>query len=196
MAIDTPPATPAPQQPRTALLVILGVAVTALVAYWLWPATSSSAGGPSNQQRSPQGQAAQAGGSMAPADVRLDALKNPSPEPSDAQRNPFRFQPKAPPPSGPAGSMTPNGRGSVVQPPSGPPPPPPIPPIPLKFIGTLEGRGPGKVAVFSDNRGTPVYGREGDIILGQYRIVRIGVESVVMEYADGRGRQMIPLRGQ
>jgi hypothetical protein len=66
----------------------------------------------------------------------------------------------------------------------------------LKFIGTLEGRGPGRVAIFSDNHGLPLYGHEGDIILGQYRIVRIGVESVVVEYVDGRGRQVIPLRGQ
>ena len=42
----------------------------------------------------------------------------------------------------------------------------------------------------------PVYGHEGDVVLGQYRVVRIGVESVVMEYTDGRGRTTIPLRGQ
>ena len=30
---------------------------------------------------------------------------------------------------------------------------------------------------------------------GRFRIVRIGVESIVMEYLDGRGRQTIPLRG-
>jgi hypothetical protein len=81
---------------------------------------------------------------------------------------------------------------------SGPPPPPPVPPIPLKFIGIVEGHDAGKVAIFvnADGRGAPVYGREGEMILGQYRIVKIGIESVVMEYADGRGRQTIPLRGQ
>jgi hypothetical protein len=86
----------------------------------------------------------------------------------------------------------------VPEPPAPPQPtgPPPPPPIPLKFIGTVEGKGPGKVAVFSDGQGLPQYGHEGDIVLGQYRVVKIGVESVVMEYADGRGRQTIPLRGQ
>ena len=39
-------------------------------------------------------------------------------------------------------------------------------------------------------------GREGDIIDGRYRLVRIGVESVVMEYLDGRGRTTIRLSGQ
>ena len=34
-------------------------------------------------------------------------------------------------------------------------------------------------------------GREGDIIAGQYRLVQIGNESVVMEYVDGRGRTTI-----
>jgi hypothetical protein len=52
------------------------------------------------------------------------------------------------------------------------------------------------VAIYSDGRGLQPRGREGDIILGQYRIVHIGVESVVLEYLDGRGRQTIPLRGQ
>ena len=66
-----------------------------------------------------------------------------------------------------------------------PPPPPPPPPIPLKFIGTLE-QGKKKVAIFSDGRGLPLYAAEGELVLGQYRVVRIGVESVVMEYPDGR----------
>ena len=194
MATDLAPASPAPQRPRTSLLVLLALIVVALVAYWVWPSARSAAA-PSNQERTSRGQAAvKPGAGAASLDVRLWALKSPPPEPTEGERNPFRFQPKPPPPmpSGP-------GRGGVngvPAQPSGPPPPPPIPPIPLKFIGTLEGRGPGKVAIFSDNRGVPVYGHEGEIILGQYRIVRIGVESVVMEYVDGRGRQTIPLRGQ
>jgi len=76
-----------------------------------------------------------------------------------------------------------------------PPPPPPPPPIPLKFIGTME-QGRTRVAIFSDGKGVPLYAAEGKTVLGQYRIVKIGVESVVMEYLDGRGRQTIPMRGQ
>ena len=73
--------------------------------------------------------------------------------------------------------------------------PPTVPPIPLKFIGTME-QGSRKVAIFSDGRGLPVYAFEGQLVLGQYKLVKIGVESVVMEYPDGRGRQTIPMRGQ
>jgi hypothetical protein len=55
--------------------------------------------------------------------------------------------------------------------------------------------GKGKVAVFSDCRAT-MSGIEGDIVDGRYRLVRIGVESVVMEYVDGRGRTTIRMSGQ
>jgi hypothetical protein len=74
-----------------------------------------------------------------------------------------------------------------------PPAPPPPPPITLKFIGVVQARG-GTVAVFSDGRDV-FYGREGDVIEGRYKIIRIGVESVEMSYVDGRGRQRIPLTG-
>jgi hypothetical protein len=65
----------------------------------------------------------------------------------------------------------------------------------LKFIGTLE-QGTMRVAIFSDGRGVPLYAAEGKLVLGQYKVVKIGVESVVMEYADGKGRETIPMRGQ
>jgi hypothetical protein len=179
------------QQPRRSLLIVLGIAVMALLVYWEWPAASPAAG-PSNQARTARTQG-QRGAGPGSFDVRLEALKQPPPEPN-AERNPFRFQPKAPPPPPPSAAQP--VRPAVPTGPPPPPPPPPIPPIPLKFIGTLEGRPTGKVAIFSDGRGLPVYGKEGEVVLGQYKIVRIGVESVVMEYADGRGRQTIPLRGQ
>jgi hypothetical protein len=181
------------EKPRSWLLIVLGVVLAAAVLYMMWPEASPGAS-PSNQrtQRSTAGKTGTPAGSL---NVRLDALKQPPPQPAPADRNPFRFQPKPPPPPPPrpTGAINPGERGAQ---PTGPPPPPPIPPIPLKFVGTLEGRGPGKLAVFSDGKGNPVYAHEGELVMGQYRVVRIGVESVVMEYADGRGRQTIPLRGQ
>ena len=79
--------------------------------------------------------------------------------------------------------------------PSGPPPPPPLPPIALKFIGLLETGNTQRIAVLSDGRGAPLYGKEGDTVLGQYKILHIGVESIEMAYLDGRGRQTIRLSG-
>ena len=65
----------------------------------------------------------------------------------------------------------------------------------MRFIGLVETQETArKIAIFSDGRG--IYqGREGDIIEGRYRILRIGVESVEMAYLDGRGRQTIRLSG-
>ena len=58
----------------------------------------------------------------------------------------------------------------------------------------MEAPAVGRIAALSD--GTFVYhGREGDVIEGRYRIVKIGVESIVMEHVDGRGRQTIRLTG-
>ena len=191
-------------RPRPAILGLLGAALV-VALYAAWPAASKGSA-PSNQpreQRKPATQTAGAKGTTGQPsgtvpgdlDVRLEALKQPPSEPDDAARNPFRFYVKPPPPPPPPVKVPPpppppqpGDEGYV------PPPPPPVPPIPLKFIGTLE-QGKIRVAIFSDGRGAPLYAAEGQLVLGQYRIVKIGVESVVMEYADGKGRQTIPMRG-
>jgi hypothetical protein len=124
----------------------------------------------------------------------LQALEAERPEPVDGTRNPFRFQPKpAPPP--------PISNGPSVPPPvpvggpleSSEPPSPPR--IPLKFITLMESEKTGRVAVLTDGRGV-YHGKEGSIIEGRYRILKIGVESVDLAYLDGRGRQTIRLTGQ
>jgi hypothetical protein len=130
--------------------------------------------------------------------VRLDDLKQPPPTPEGQNRNPFRFYvpPPPPPPPPPKPVATPPAP-QPGDPDYRPPPPPPPPPIPIKFIGIAEkpaGSGQ-KWAIFTDGRGTPVWCREGELVMGQWRLVRIGVESVVMEYPNGTGRQTIPMRG-
>jgi hypothetical protein len=66
----------------------------------------------------------------------------------------------------------------------------------LKFIGLIESSPQDrKLAVLSDGRSV-FHGYEGAIIDGRYRIVRIGVESIELTYADGQGRQTIRLTGQ
>jgi hypothetical protein len=59
----------------------------------------------------------------------------------------------------------------------------------------LETANTQKIAVLSDGRGAPLYGKEGDTVLGQYKILHIGAESIEMAYLDGRGRQTIRLSG-
>jgi hypothetical protein len=126
--------------------------------------------------------------------VHLDELNAERPKP-ETERNLFRFKPKAPPPPPPpVVSTAPPVSAPVV--PSGPPPPPPLAPITLKFIGIVEAPSHGeKIAILSDGRNAPFYGKEGAIIEGRFRILKIGVESVELAYADGRGRQTIRLTG-
>ncbi len=79
--------------------------------------------------------------------------------------------------------------------PVAPPVPAGPPPIQLKFLGVVTRSNGVRWAVLSDGKLT-VYGREADIIDGQYRIVSIGTESIELTYADGRGRQTVRLSGQ
>jgi hypothetical protein len=193
---ETSPAEP--RRPRSAFLALLAVALGALVVYMLWPA-AVSAPGPSNPPREQRRQAAAQTGNGAEGafNVRLDVLKQaPAAPQEESQRNPFRFYVKPPPAPAPPKPV------ATVPPPPPPQPsdpgylPPPPPPIPLKFIGTVEVKG-RKVAIFvsTDQKGMPQYAAEGELVLGQYRVVKIGVESVTLEYLDGRGKQIIPMRG-
>jgi hypothetical protein len=186
-----------------ALVVVLGI-----VLYRMWPDTSAAPAPSSNRNgaaaasRSPastgpiaKGTTGQPGGSTAP-DVHLEALNGEWPKPGDADRNLFRFKPKAPPPPPPAPRQSAQATAPVAPVPQGPPQPPPLPPITLKFIGIIDSPTSGrKIAVLSDGRNAPFQGVEGDIIEGRYRILKIGVESVEIAYADGRGRQTIRLTG-
>jgi hypothetical protein len=176
--------------------IVLGVLVIVLVGVIvkMWPGTSAAPAPTSNRAgNSSTARAPQAGAPSAPA-VHLDALNAERPQPEPIQRNLFRFKPKAPPPPPPALARPPQPVEPVA--PTGPPPPPPLAPITLKFIGIVEAPSHGeKIAILSDGRNAPFYGKEGAIIEGRYRILKIGVESVELAYADGRGRQTIRLTG-
>jgi hypothetical protein len=175
------------------LLGALGLAL-AIVVYQAWPRTAL----PSASASSARGAAPRSTGPNGPKttapDVHLQALDVARPRPETGERNLFRFTPQAPPPPPPQAVR----RGPPIDPtpvPSGPPQPAPPPPIGLKFIGIVEAQEHAeKIAVLSDGRSV-FHGREGDIIEGRYRIVRIGVESIEMMYLDGRGRQTIRLSG-
>jgi len=173
---------------------VLGLllAVLTVVGYRAWMATSVAPTPTSNEEgaaASSTGRSAQATPQRPAApDVRLEALDGTRPKPGGSDRNLFRFKPKAPPPP-------PQRQPPPVAPvPTGPPPPPPVPPIPLKFIGTLERNGQ-KIAILSDATGHVSYGPEGATIDGRYRIIRIGAESIELAHVDGRGRQTIRFTG-
>jgi len=172
-----------------ALLAVLGV-----LGYRQLAGTSRIGAPTSNQARRA---AAPAQNGAPPAvrapDVHLEALNAQRPKPAEGERNLFRFKPKAPPPPPPQTSrpapMTTTPGSSIA---SGPPQ---LPPIALKFIGTMNSEGK-TIAVLTDGQGPPLFGVEGQTIAGRYRILRIGAESIEMSYLDGRGRQTIRLTGQ
>jgi hypothetical protein len=122
--------------------------------------------------------------------LRLDLLaKVQAVEPEGGSRSIFKFA-AAPPPEvklaqgGPGPTIHPQGRPFGPDPPPGPPPPPPVvppPPITLKFYGYSTPRADGtKRAFFLD--GDDIFvASEGELIKKRYRVVQIGVNSVVME---------------
>jgi hypothetical protein len=129
-------------------------------------------------------------------EVDLKALHAVRPEPAETSRNPFRFRPKPVPAPSPA-IVKQLQQAAAEEAARGPVEPPPPPRIPLKYIGDMaDPKNPGKrIAILSDARGT-YYGREGDVVEGRYRILRMGVESIELAYLDGRGRQTIRQTGQ
>jgi hypothetical protein len=71
--------------------------------------------------------------------------------------------------------------------------PPPPPPINLKYYGFSTPRNSGKkMAFFLDGDEISVAG-EGDTVKKRYRVVRIGVNSVVMEDSESKRQQSLPL---
>lgn len=168
-----------------------GVIAVLVLAIWaMWPsspAPSASAPAPAR--------GAQQAARPNPTAVKIDALTAERQAPADSSRNPFRYQPKAPPPPPRPATTAPTVVDDAPPKPMMPSGPAPPPPMPLKFIGILERANGVKWAVLTDGK-TLMHGRDGDIVIGQYRIVKIGTESIEMTYVDGRGRQVIRLTGQ
>lgn len=173
--------------------VLAGLVVILVVVLW-WSTGGEDPTGsrrrPSNQQD--RARANQAGPPV--ADVGLDRLSAERDALQPVERNPFRFRPRPAPPSLPPPQAVSRPQPVRQVAPAGPPPPPPA--IPLRYIGFAEEASKGRVGVFSDGKGTVANGKEGDILEGRYRVLRLGDDSAELVYLDGRGRQTIPLRGQ
>ena len=181
---------PAPtSRPQSWLLILLGAVVVALVFSRMWSDGAAVAPPPASHPRDQK--ATQAPIDPKELDIRLESLQVERPKDVEIDRNPFRFQPKAapaPPPGPPTGPIAP-----PVDP--GPPPPPPPPTIPLKLMGFVDLPGGGKLAALSDCKGATFSAAEGKTVDGQYRIVKIGIESITIEFINGKGRQNLRVEG-
>ena len=186
MTTDSPAQT---SRPRSWLLIALAVVVVALIFSRMWSNGAAVSPPPASPARAANGKQAE------PFDpkelkVRLEALEAPKPDQGEMERNLFRFQPKAAPPSPapPKAEYTPPTTPTV-------PPPPQVPPIPLKLMGFVDLPGGGKVAALSDCKGATFSAAEGKTVDGQYRVVKIGIESVTIEYINGKGQQTLRVEG-
>jgi hypothetical protein len=172
------------------LLVALAAVLVALLWPRLRPAPEPAA--PAVASSVPSPTAAPDGGALpVPDEVRLRSLETPG-ELSDPGRNPFTYGVRPPPPPPPRVEMP------VVPPPVGPPPPPPgPPPIPLRLTGlTVLPETRRTMVTLKDPATSAIYQAfEGDVVDGRYRVVKVGVQSVVLSYLDGSGIRTIGLGG-
>ncbi len=94
-------------------------------------------------------------------------------------------------PNGP----TPTPVAAVKPPPPPPPPgPPPAPPINLKYYGYSTKRTDGEKKAFFLDGEEIIVAAEGEIIKKQYKVVKIGVNSVQMEDTGSKSTQTLPLQ--
>jgi hypothetical protein len=115
--------------------------------------------------------------------VKLRGLEQLPSSINDGGRDPFSFRPR------PAVLRTPSPSTTPLRVPTARPESFPVPaPVaaPFRFMGVLE-RGPAeRWAVFADCAGYTRAAKEGESVLGAWRVMRIRVESVAIESLDGR----------
>jgi hypothetical protein len=126
-----------------------------------------------------------------PEPVKLDRLELASGD-AEVGRNPFVFgaRPAPPPPPPPV-------YHAPAPVPIAPPVPEGPPPIALRLNGLMEDPRTGRtMATLRDPAsGTLFQVYEGDIVDGRYRVVKVGLQSVVVSYVDGSGARTLPLGG-
>lgn len=72
---------------------------------------------------------------------------------------------------------------------------PGLPPLNLKYLGSVENRAGVKVAVLLTDRKEVLTGQAGEVVANRYRIARIGLESLDLEDVGSGQSRRIPLRG-
>ena len=134
--------------------------------------------------------------------LRLDLLtKVQAVNVEGGSRNLFQFG-AAPPPEAPEQEgprvvpKTPEQLAKEQEEANKPPTPAGPPPINLKYYGYSNVRGePRKKAFFLDGEDILV-GAEGELVKKRYRVVRIGISSVVMEDTESKHQETLPLQAE
>ncbi len=136
--------------------------------------------------------------------LRLDLLaKVEAINPEGGVRNLFeRSQPPPPPGIPQQGNIPVVGKLPINTPapqptaatPTGTPAPPPAPPINLKYYGYSTKNSDGEKKAFFLDGDDIIVAAEGEIIKKQYKVVRIGINSVQMEDTKAKSTQTLPLQ--
>ena len=195
---------PPPGPQRTRQLALLAIAgLVAVVLLWRQFGQAQAVGTPAASN--PPARVGQTSGSanlkVLPQPLDFGKLA-PGADAPEASRNPFRFGVPPPPPPAPKPQPPP----VLVAPPPGPPPPPSGPPPPpaisglLRFEGRMEGpdgKPAAALGLLEIGKPTPiavVWALEGQAVDGRFRVLKIGLESVVVEYVNGTGRTTLALK--
>jgi len=187
-----PPPGPERRQQVVRLFVLLAVLTGVLWWYSGGPAVPSA---PTSNQPGVVATAPQADLPV-PDALRLAALRSSSVL-DEAGRNPFVFGQRQAPSAPGASFLTPPQSGGAVPPPPPPPLPQGPPPIPLRLTGLSVVQAGGRPLVtLKDPTTNALYQAfEGDIVDGRYRVVKVGIQSVVVSYLDGSGLRTLALGG-
>jgi hypothetical protein len=124
--------------------------------------------------------------------IGLDRLQKPYGGLELGKRDLFDFGPPPPTPPPPPAPPTPVPTAMAQAPPMEPT----LPPMSVKYIGSLADVEKGvKVAVLLNDRREVLTGGVGEIVANRFRIVSIGLESVDLQDMGSNRVQRIPLKG-
>ena len=175
-------------KPPSRPVIALGVLVLAAgLAFWLQHGMgpAAPAGG--------EGDAGRSGSDLPRIDLaRLGADKAKAPV---GKRDLFDFGAATatqPPPT----AATPSPTPAVDLDPFGdtPPSPKPVPPLNVKYVGSVSDKRGFKVAVLMTDRKELLTGQAGELVANRFRIVNIGLESVDIQDVGSERVRRIPLR--
>lgn len=127
--------------------------------------------------------------------IDLDRLPRERPERGASKRDIFAFGPPptlAPTPRPPAPPPTPVTEPTPYVP--TPPPVPRLPPLNVKFIGSVENGQGARVAVLLTDKNEILTGQAGEVLANRYKITKIGFESVDLEEVGTGQVKRVPLK--
>jgi len=176
---------------KTIAVVALVAVALIIVAWELWPASTTSASvtvtPPATHPTTGGKKGAQTPSNIDPT-LRTDLLKDSEGTKYEGNGKNIFVAGSEPIPTPVASAVIPQQQ--VIQ--QGPPQPPPPPPIPLKFYGFATPRGEHTKVFLSENDDIFIAG-EGDIVDRRYKVIHIYPMAVEIEDVLNNNRQQIPL---